>query len=98
MEIGKRRGPFGLLTNTTGAPAPPAGVRRESVKFLQALKDLKQPPCRGVAVVQNSGMVRAAITAISWFVDDSIPIKTFASTADAEAWIQAMCSAADENA
>lgn len=93
-HIAAHRGPFGLVADAREASPPSALMRNVVREFFQSHKQVLEARCGGLAIVVHSRAVRAAATAVFWFVRPAIEIHFEAEMEPALEWLEERLQAA----
>jgi len=93
-QIASRPGPFGLLADARQASAPSALMRNVVRDFFDSQRAVLEARCGGLAIVVRSRAVRAAATAVFWFIRPAIEINFEPELDRGLAWLQKRLEAA----
>ena len=83
-----KKGPVLLLNNHLSGGLPNAAQRAYNANIQQKYPLLFSRGILGSAIVTRSSLVRGVLTALSWMVRPSFPVKVFKTVREGRGWLE----------
>ncbi len=82
-----RREVFAILADARLAEVPSASERMRMASFISQTSDVSSRYVAGMALVVKTAAGRGVLTAVEWLYPPPFPLKAFATSEEARAWL-----------
>ena len=79
-----------VLDSAAAGEGPNAHVRQQGRRTLESVVALRDLDFRGLAIVDERRILRAALTGVFWLIESRFPVRFFANRFDAMVWARSL--------